>query len=147
MIRTDILPDGVNTPDERTTRQIRFLESPGTVDARTFISSTSLSATFGNPSSATSSRTGHRDCWEPSMAPIPEDSSQKQSLEALHEIMRYAQTLRSLIAPVTWLKDANPIESSSISAELKALPISPLSDIQRSPGNVSRSPHGFVPPF
>lgn len=139
MIRTDIFPNGINTTDNKSeTRQIRFLESPGTVNTGTIVSSLQLpvsSSSFAAPSfvPATSSGTGHRD-----KSPIPEDGPQKhkkESLQSLHEILRHAQILRSLIAPENWLKveDTRTIESTSNPADL----IAPQIILIRGPTKVS----------
>lgn len=125
--------------DSSGTRQIRFVDSPGRVNAGTKEELISprpplpsiLSSSF---TLASSSTTGRRD-WEPSMVSIPEDGPQKQmkeSIESLHEILRHAQNLRSLIAPENLLDDSNPIESTSNMGSLKA----PPSDM-RGPGRVS----------
>ena len=140
MVRTDIFPNGINTTDNKSeTRQIRFLEPPGTVNTGTMVTSLQLpvsSSSFGAPSfvPATSSGTGHRD-------KIPEDGSQKhkkESLQSLHEILRHAQILRSLIAPETWLKveDTKTIESTSNTADC----IAPQITLIRGPTKVS-PPH------
>jgi len=118
-IRTDISPYNVNTPNG--TRQIRFLESSGTVKAGTndLISSRPLSATLSSSGdlAASSSTTGPLRDREPSMASIPEDDPQqhkKNTLESLHEILRHAQSLQSLIASENWVvEDTHSIESMS----------------------------------
>jgi hypothetical protein len=116
MIRTEKFPDDVNTTHGSGTRQIRFpdrLVNAGMKEE--IISPRPASAIL----SATSSTTGHRD-WEPSLAPIPERGSWKHNRETLHEILRHAQSLRSLIAPEKWPGDANSIESTSNMADFGA---------------------------
>ena len=107
MIRTESFPDDVNSAQGSGTRQIRFpdrLVNAGTKEPESAILS------------ATSSTTGHRD-WEPSLAPIPEGGSWKHNRETLHEILRHAQSLRTLIAPENWRGDASSIESTSDTAD------------------------------
>ena len=143
MIRTHIFPDSVNTPNG--TRQIRFLESAGTVNAGTKdpISPRPLSATVSSSRQqpftvAASSTTGHRD-WQPGVTPTPEHDSQmqkKKSLESFREILRHVQTLRSLIAPENWLEAADSIGSTSNMADLGAPQVTLLSDT-RGPRRVS----------
>ena len=130
MIRTESLPDDVSTTHGSGTRQIRFLDrmdnagSPGTKEE--LISARPASAIL----SATSFTTGHRD-WEPSLAPIPEDGSRKHNKE-IHEILRHAEVLRTLIAPENWPGDANSIKSVSNTADLGAPQVTAtgLSDTQ-----------------
>ena len=118
-IRTDISPYNVNTPNG--TRQIRFLESSGTVKAGTndLISSRQLSVTLSSSGdlAASSSTTSQLRDREPSMASISEDDPQnhkKNTMESLQEILRHAQSLQSLIAPENWVvEDNHSIESMS----------------------------------
>ena len=125
VIRTDIFPD---TPhDDNGTRQIRFLESAGTVTTGTndlispkpLSSSEHQSFTLATSSSSTAT---HRE-WEPSMASIPEEvfpKHQKKCLESLHEILRRARSLCLFIASENLLEDANLIESISNTVDLRA---------------------------
>jgi hypothetical protein len=117
-IRTDISPYNVNTPNG--TRQIRFLESSGTVKAGTndLISSRQLSVTLSSSGDlVASSTTSQLRDREPSMASISEDDPQnhkKNTMESLQEILRHAQSLQSLIAPENWaVEDNHSIESMS----------------------------------
>jgi len=117
MIRTESFADDINTTPVSGTRQIRFpttLVNAGTKEE--LISPRPASAIL----SATSSSSGHRD-WEPSLAPIPEDGFWKHNKDTLHEILRHAQSLRTLIAPENLPdEDANSIESTSNTAYLGA---------------------------
>jgi len=114
MIRSESLPDDVNsTHGSGTPRQIRFPDrilNAGTKEDPISPRSASvmLSATSGN-----------RD-WEPSLGPIREGGSWKHNKETLHEILRHAQSLRTLITPENWPGDANCIESTSNTADLGA---------------------------
>lgn len=116
MIRTEKFPDDVNSTPGSGTRQIRFPDTM--VNA-----GTKEEPISPRPTSATSSTAGHRD-WEPSLAPIPEGGSWKHNRETLYEILRHAQSLRTLIAPENWPGDANSIESTSNSADLGAPQVS-----------------------
>ena len=114
MIRTENFPDDVNTTHGSGTRQIRFpdrLVNAGTKEE------------VIPPRPASASMTGHRD-WEPCLTPIPERGSWKHNRETLHEILRHAQTLRTLIAPENWPGDANSIESTSNAADFGAPQVS-----------------------
>ena len=129
MIRTDIVSDSINATHDSSvgTRQIRFSESPGTLERGTkeeIIPSTGLLATLSLPPSGntpftppTSSTTGRRD-WGPSMASMLEDGFQGDKEENLREILRHAQTLRSLIAPGNWREQDDSIEQGSNTTSL-----------------------------
>jgi len=108
VIRTDV------SPDNNGSRQIRFLESAGTVNAGTNDcrpQSASLSSSSSGDLAASSSTTGEL------RASIPEDDPQKwhkkKTLESLQEILRRAQSLQSLISPSeNWVVgDTHSIES------------------------------------
>ena len=128
MIRTETLPDDVNsTHGSGTPRQIRFpdrIVNPGTEEE------------LRSPKSASamlSATSAHRD-WEPSLGPIRERGSREHNKETLHEILRHAQSLRTLISSETWPEDDNSIESSSTStsntADLGAPQVVALSNSQ-----------------
>ena len=113
MIRTESFPDDINSSQGSGTRQVRFpdrMVNAGTKEE--LLSPRSASAIL----SATS---GHRD-WEPSLGPIREGGSWNHNKETLQEILRHAQSLRTLIAPENWPGDANSIESTSNTADLGA---------------------------
>jgi len=116
MIRTENFPDDVNTTYGSGTRQIRFPD-------RLVNAGTNEEVIPPRPASA--STAGHRD-WEPNLAPIPERGSWKhnRNRETFHEILRHAQTLRSLIAPENWPGDVNSIESTSNTADFGAPQVS-----------------------
>lgn len=121
MIRTDIFPGSVHTPQHSSdgTRRIRFFDSAGTVNVgpKDLKPPRPLSMFLSSHQSSTlttSSTTGHGD-WEPRMASIPKDAFQKQkhkkeSLESLREILRHARSLRLL---ENWHEGANSTESTS----------------------------------
>jgi hypothetical protein len=150
VIRTEILPDSLNTPNIAT-RQIRFLESSGTVNAgtkdlissRPLLSATlsSASASAGPPSSS-SSTTGQRN-WEPIMTSILDDDSsqkhKKKTLESLHEILRHAQSLHSLIiAPENWVDEDTTTNSiASMTADLRTPQVPALSSSSDTRGPTS----------
>lgn len=116
MIRTENFPDDVNTPPGSGTRQIRFLDRMVNAGTKEEI----ISPTSASSSAILSATSGHRD-WEPSLAPIPEDgTSWKHKKEILHEILRHAQVLRTLIAPENSSGDANSIGSTSYTTDLGA---------------------------
>jgi len=122
MIRTENLPDDVNTTPSR---QIRFPDRM--VNA---VTGTKEESSSPRPASAILSATsGHRD-WEPSLGPIREGGSWKNNEETLNEILRHAQSLRTLIAPENWPGDTNSIESTSNTADLGAPQVVSLSNPQ-----------------
>lgn len=128
MIRSETLPDDVNsTHGSATPRQIRFPDK--IVNART-------EEELHSPRSASamlSATSGNRD-WEPSLGPIREGGSWKHNKDSLHEILRHAQSLRTLISSENWPGDANSIESTSTStsntADLGAPQLVALSNSQ-----------------
>jgi hypothetical protein len=126
LIRTGNLPDDVNTPRSGTVipRQVRFPERM--VNAGTKEEFPSPRSASGILSAATS---GHRDL-EPSLGPIREGGSLKHNRETLHEILRHAQSLRTLIAPENCPGDVNSIESMSRTADLEAPQAAALSNSQ-----------------
>ena len=127
MIRTESLPNDVNTTLGSGTRRIRFpdrLVNAGTKDEP--VPPRPASAIL----SATPPTTVHRD-WEPRLATIPEGGSWMHNRETLHEILRHAQSLRTLIAPENWPGDANSIESMSNTTDSGAPRVTPpLSNTQ-----------------
>jgi len=112
MIRTESIPDDVSTAHGSGSRQIRFPDSMVNAGTEELLSPRPASAIL----SATS---GHHDL-EPSLGPIRESGSWKPNNETLHEILRRAQSLRTLIAPEKWPGDANSFESTSNTADFGA---------------------------
>ena len=124
MIRTESFQDDVNPTHGSGIRQIRFPDRLVNAGTEELNAPRLASAILSTGSS------GHRD-WEPSLAPIAEGGSWKHNRETLHEILRHAQTLRTLIAPENCpAGDANSIESTSNTADLGAPQISALSNTQ-----------------
>jgi len=121
MIRTESFPDDVNTNHE--TRQIRYPDRMVNAGSKEELRSPKPASTISPTSS------GYRD-WEPSLGPIHEDGSRKHNKEALHEILRHAQSLRTLIAPENWPGDANSIEATSNAADFGAPQEAALSNSQ-----------------
>jgi hypothetical protein len=123
MIRTEILPDDVNTPGSGTPRQVRFPD-------RMVNAGTKEEFPSPRPASAILSATSGQRDWGPSLGPIREGGSLKHNRETLNEILRHAQSLRSLVAPENWPGDANSIESTSNTADLGAPQEAALSNLQ-----------------
>lgn len=123
MIRTESTSDDVNsTHGSGTPRQVKFPERMVNAGTEEPLSPRSASAILSTAS-------GHRD-WEPSLGPIREGGSWMHNKETLHEILRHAQSLRTLIAPENWPGDDNSIESTSNTADLGAPQVAALSNSQ-----------------
>ena len=118
------------------TRQIRFPDRMVNAGTKEEILSPS-------PASAILSATSN---WEPSLVgPIREGGSWKHNKETLHEILRHAQSLRTLISSENWPGDANSIESTSSTADLGAPQDVALSNSQCQRIRVSATyPHHVV---
>jgi len=119
MIRTETLPDDVNST-HGSGRQIRFPD-------RMVNAGTEEELRSPRPASAILSATSG---WEPSLGPIHEGGSWKHNKETLHEILRHAQSLRTLISSENWAGDANSIESTSNTSDLGAPQVVALSNSQ-----------------
>ena len=107
MIRTESPQDDVNSTHGSVTRQIRFPDRMGNAGTKGELLSP-------RPGSAMLSATSG---WEPSLEPVHEGGALKHNKESLQEILRHAESLRTLISPENWGGDANSIESTSNMAD------------------------------